>query len=62
MQQIVRSTNGENAPIVENTVEAPVIENKTLEVSSDKEYAPDSKSLVELIVEAIKWLLKLFSK
>ena len=54
--------NGENAPIVENTVEAPKTENKPLDTSNDKEYTPDSKTLVELIVEAVKWFIKLFSK
>lgn len=58
----MKNTNGENAPIAENTVEAPVIENKPLDNSNDKEYTPDSKTLVELIVEAVKWFIKLFSK
>jgi hypothetical protein len=47
---------------VENTVEASVIENKPSNVPNDKEYASDSKTLVELIVGAVKWLLSLFTK
>jgi len=58
----VRSTSGENVPIVENTVEAPKTGNKPSNTSNDKEYTSTGKTLTELIVEAIKWLLNLFSK
>jgi hypothetical protein len=58
----VRNTNGENAPIAENTVEAPTSENKQENVSNEIEHTPKGKNLVELILEAIKWLLSLFTK
>ena len=50
--------NGENVPTVGNTVEAPKTENKPLDTSNDKEYTPDSKTLLELIVAFVEWVKK----
>lgn len=52
----------ETKPVEEPKVEAHKTENKTLETSNDKEYTPTGKTLTELIVEALKWLLNLFTK
>ena len=55
-------TYGTNEVKEEIVVEAPTIENKPSEVVNDKEYTPDSKTLVELIAKVVEWFIKLFSK
>jgi hypothetical protein len=55
-------TYGTNEVKEETIVETPVIENKPSEVVNDKEYTPDSKTLLELIAGFVEWFIKLFSK
>ena len=60
--EVVETKPVEEPAIEEPKVEAPKTENKTPETSNDKEYTPTGKTLTELIVEALKWLLNLFTK
>ena len=53
---------GSNEEKEETIVETPTIENKPIEVVNDKEYTPDSKTLLELIAGLVEWVKKLFSK
>lgn len=55
-------TYGTNEVKEETIAETPTIENKPLDTSNDKEYTPATKTLTELIVEAVKWFINLFSK
>jgi hypothetical protein len=58
----VRNTNGENVPIVENTVEAPVIENNQENTSNEIEHNTEVKSLFKLILDALMKLINILFK
>lgn len=58
----MRNTNGENANIVENTAEAPVVENKQENVPSEVEHNTEIKSLLKSILDALSKIINILFK
>lgn len=54
--------SGENAPIAENTVEAPTSENKQENTSNEIEHNTEVKSLFKLILDALMKLINILFK